>query len=36
MKLQLMFLLMDFLMLLGCSYFWLKFAIVRALGIAKS
>jgi len=31
MKLQLMFLLMDFLMLLACSYLWLKAAFVRAM-----
>jgi hypothetical protein len=29
MKLQLMFLLMDVLMLLACGYFWLKAAFVR-------
>lgn len=31
MKLQLMFLLMDFLMLLACGYFWLKAVFVRAM-----
>jgi uncharacterized membrane protein len=31
MKLQLMFLVMDVLMLLACGYFWLKVAFVRAL-----
>jgi hypothetical protein len=31
MKLQLMFLLMDILMLLVCGYFWLKYAFVRAM-----
>jgi len=30
MKLQLMFLLMDTLLLLACSYLWLKAAFVRA------
>lgn len=31
MKLQLMFLLMDILLLLACSYLWLKDAFVRAM-----
>ncbi len=31
MKLQLMFLLMDILMLLACGCFWLKAAFVRAM-----
>ena len=31
MKLQLMFLLMDTLLLLACSYLWLKAAFVRAM-----
>jgi hypothetical protein len=31
MKLQLMFLLMDILMLLACGYFWLKNALVGAM-----
>ncbi len=31
MKLQLMFLLMDVLMLFACGYFWLKAVFVRAL-----
>jgi hypothetical protein len=31
MKLQLMFLLMDALMLLVCGYLWLKYAFVRAV-----
>jgi len=31
MKLQLMFLLMDFLMLLACGYLWLKAALERAM-----
>jgi hypothetical protein len=30
MKLQLMFLLMDVLMFLACSYLWLKAAFMRA------
>jgi len=36
MKLQLMFLLMDFLMLFACGYLWLKYGFVRALVITKS
>lgn len=31
MKLQLMFLLMDILMLLACGYLWLKYAFVRVM-----
>jgi len=31
MKLQLMFLLMDVLLLLACSYLWLKAAFMRAM-----
>ena len=31
MKLQLMFLLMDILMLLACGYFWLKTFFLRAM-----
>ncbi len=30
MKLQLMFLIMDVLMFLACSYLWLKYAFARA------
>jgi hypothetical protein len=31
MKLHLMFLLMDVLLFLACGYFWLKYALVRAM-----
>ena len=35
MKLQLMFLLMDVLMLVACGYFWLKNALARDAAALK-